>query len=351
MNILVSILAVLYIIFVLIKLRKIADPRLGKDKIKHYPRQHEPLGNISPAASQIIITQSPSFPINLLSGTVMDWALKDLVTLEPIDDTFSFKNNEIADILVLKKDNPAKMDSLKNWEKDLYQDLFKTKNSFQTSDLFNIDNTSSTDVANFTKQVGNYIKYSKLPDQIIKEELAHLTLTKKEMTGQNIIWLILPFVQIPLFLALIILSAILGTPIFPLAVNAFALIVISTPLLCLISLCITFSKIFFAGLYLNTDGKAAQKYLLGLITYIKTAEKDRILFHAKDKSLSELTLLPYAVGFGIIEPLINFDTEPSVVDDFEYRVPSLSLKNKKRIVILMLGFMFTFFILFIILSQ
>ena len=58
---------------------------------------------------------------------------------------------------------------------------------------------------------------------------------------------------------------------------------------------------------------------MGLIKYIKTAEKERIIFHAKDKSLSEITLLPYAVTFGIIEPLIDFDTEPRIIDESEYK--------------------------------
>lgn len=348
--ILFSILAILYIVFVFIQLLKVANPKIGVQKHNN-PHQHKPLGNISPAASQIIITQSTSFSINMLSGTVMDWALKNLVTLEPIDDTFSFKNNEIADILVLKKDNPAKIESLKNWEKELYQDLFKTKNSFQISDVFNFDNTSSTDVGTFTKQVSNYIKYSKLPHQIIKEELSHLTLTKKEMTGKNIIWLILPFVQVPLFLGLIVfLITTLGQYLSPSIFISMVLIFISTPLLCLMSLCITFTKILFAGLYLSTDGKAAQTYLLGLITYIKTAEKDRILFHAKDKSLSELTLLPYAVAFGVIEPLIDLDTEPRVVHKSEYTDIPISLRNKKRFVFTFMGIVFFFFILFIIFS-
>lgn len=77
---------------------------------------------------------------------------------------------------------------------------------------------------------------------------------------------------------------------------------------------------------LNSDGLNVKQHLLGLIKYIRTAEKERIIFHTKDKSLSEITLLPYAVTFGIIQPIIDFDTEPRIIDKSEYKpsIPNIS---------------------------
>lgn len=128
-------LAILYLVVEYIQLGRIINPKGRLQSIQYYPQQHQPLDNISPAASQIIISQNPILTRNMLYGIIMDWALKDLVTLKPIDANFGLKDGKIDEFIVFKKDNPDKIISLKNWEKDLYQDFFATENSFQISHI------------------------------------------------------------------------------------------------------------------------------------------------------------------------------------------------------------------------
>ena len=191
-------LIILYLVVEYIQLGKMINPKVRLQILKHYPQQHQPLDNLSPAASQIIISQNPVLTRNMLYGIVMDWALKDLVTLKPIDANFGLKDDKIDDFIVFKKDNPDKILSLKNWEKDLYQDFFAFKNSFQVSHILfskkiKITWTSSDEIK----------KYWQIPQQILKEELANLIINKKYITKKNFIWLILPFFQIRLFEILI----------------------------------------------------------------------------------------------------------------------------------------------------
>lgn len=334
-------LIILYLVVEYIQLGKMINPKVRLQILKHYPQQHQPLDNLSPAASQIIISQNPVLTRNMLYGIVMDWALKDLVTLKPIDANFGLKDDKIDDFIVFKKDNPDKILSLKNWEKDLYQDFFAFKNSFQVSHILfskkiKITWTSSDEIK----------KYWQIPQQILKEELANLIINKKYITKKNFIWLILPFFQIRLFEILIgiimpthIISYNPTLPTTNLVITLFmGLTLISSYLFILSSIVIVILALINKNqvpirssetsqlLSLNSDGLNVKQHLLGLIKYIRTAEKERIIFHTKDKSLSEITLLPYAVTFGIIEPLIDFDTEPRIIDKSEYKpsIPNIS---------------------------
>lgn len=321
-------LAILYLVVEYIQLGRIINPKGRLQSIQHYPQQHQPLDNISPAASQIIISQSPILTRNMLYGIIMDWALKDLVTIEPIDSgNFGLKDGKIDDFIVFKKDNPDKIISLKNWEKDLYQDFFVNKNSFQVS---NKETTWTSDEIS---------KYWGIPQQILEEELAHLIINKKYITKKNFIWLILPFLQVRLFEILIgfimpthIISYNPTLPTPNLVITLFmGLILISSYLFILSSIVIVILALINKNkvtrmspktsqlISLNSDGLNVKQHLLGLIKYIRTAEKERIIFHTKDKSLSEITLLPYAVTFGIIQPIIDFDTEPRIIDESKYK--------------------------------
>lgn len=331
-------LAILYLVVEYIQLGRIINPKGRLQSIQYYPQQHQPLDNISPAASQIIISQNPILTRNMLYGIIMDWALKDLVTLKPIDANFGLKDGKIDEFIVFKKDNPDKIISLKNWEKDLYQDFFATENSFQISHIM------------FSKKItwksDETSKYWKIPQQILEEELAHLIINKKYITKKNFIWLILPFLQVRLFEILIgfimpthIISYNPTLPTPNLVITLFmGLILISSYLFILSSIVIVILALINKNkvtrmspktsqlISLNSDGLNVKQHLLGLIKYIRTAEKERIIFHTKDKSLSEITLLPYAVTFGIIEPLIDFDTEPRIIDKSEYKpsIPNIS---------------------------
>lgn len=331
-------LLLIYVVFEYIQLVSIINPKVRLQVLQHYPQQHKPLDNLSPAASQIIISQNPILTSNIIYGTVMDWALKDLVSIEPIDANFGFKDGKIDDFIVIKKDNPDKIDSLKNWERYLYQDFFATTNSFQISYI--------VVPKKITWKSDEIKKYWNIPQIILKEELSNLIINKKYITKKNVIWLILPFLQVKLFELLmaflmpdlvIAYNPTLPTPDIVLT-TAMGLFFLSSYVFMLFSIVIIILALINKNkvtkmspensqlISLNSDGVATKKYLLGLIKYIKTAEKERIIFHAKDKSLSEITLLPYAVTFGIIEPLIDFDTEPRIIDKSEYKtsIPNIS---------------------------
>jgi hypothetical protein len=341
---LLLVLAIVYVFVEYIQLNRIANPKDRLQIFKHYPQQHKPLANLSPAASQIILSQNATLTPKIIYGIVMDWALKEVVTINPIDANFGIKDGEIDDFIVFKKDNPDKIKSLKSWEKDLYQELFTNKNSFQVTDLIMPNNNlSSSDKEILAKHWEISNRYWKVPQKIIEEELTTMTLTKKQLTLKNIIWLIIPFLQVPLFLPLFFASIALNPNGLIMALS-FILIFMSAPLFCLISIVTIFRVIInknTTGIYLNQDGLGVKKYLLGLIKYIDTAEKERLIFHAKDKSLSEIDLLPYAVTFGIIKPLIDFDTEPRIIDKSEYRNPSVL--NLKMIMIFIVCFIIWIF--------
>lgn len=336
--ILYLLLAILYVVVEYVQLNKIVAPKNRIKNLKYYPQQFEPIKDLSPAASQIILSQNAILTPNIIYGVMMDWALKGIVTIEPIDASFGFKDGKIDDFLILKKNNSDKMNSLRNWEKNLYQELFANKNSFQVSELITTNNvTDQEEVLAKHWEIQN--RSLEVPKQIIKEELYKLTLTKNQLTRKNIIWLILPFLQIPLFFGLLMFF----TAIFPdqagmIIPLSLLVVFMSAPFFCFISIMVI-SRIIVnkntTGIYCNKDGVEAKRYLLGLISYIYTAEKERIIFHAKDKSLSELTLLPYAVTFGIIKPLIDFDTEPRIIDKSEYE--NIGVINSNVIIILALS--------------
>jgi len=282
---------------------------------------------------------------------VMDWALNEVVNIEPIDASFGFKDGKIDDFLVLKKDNPDKNNSLKSWERDLYQELFANKNSFQVSHLITTNHLRDQEEV-LAKHWEIQNRSWKVPQQIIGEELSNITLTKKQLGIKNIIWLILPFLQIPLFFGLLgLFLSIFQNPNGLILALSFSLVFMSAPFFCLISI-ITIFRVLLnkntTGIYLNQDGIGAKKHLLGLIKYIDTAEKERIIFHAKEKSLSEITLLPYAVTFGIIEPLLDFDTEPRIIDKSEYRNPDIMNTNIIVTLVLFLPLILLFLIIFFI---
>lgn len=329
---------ILYVVVEYIQLIRILNPSNRLQVLNHYPTQYTPLDNLSPAASQIIISQNPILTRNMLYGIVMDWALKDLVTLEPIDANVGFKDRKIDDFIVIKKDNPDKISSLKNWERDLYQDLFSTTNSFQISYIAFTDK--------ITLKSDEIQKYWNIPQIILTEELSNLIINKRYITKKNFIWLILPFLQVKLFEIFITFlvpnfvityNPTLPTPNLMMTI-VMGLFLISSYIFMLLSIIIVILALINKNkvtkmspensqlISLNADGLNAKEYLLGLIKYIKTAEKERIIFHTKEKSLSEIKLLPYAVTFGIIEPLIDFDTEPHIIDKSEYKtsIPNIS---------------------------
>jgi len=344
-------LSILYVVIEYIQLKKILAPKDRVKNLKHYPQQFEPIKNISPAASQIILSQNAILTPNIIYGIVMNWALKKIVTIKPIDANFGIKDGAIDDFIVFKKDNPDKTNSLKSWERDLYQELFANKNSFQVSHL--ITTNHLTDPEEVLAKYGEIQNRSwKVPQQIISEELSNITLTKKQLGIKNIIWLILPFLQIPLFFGLLVLFlSIFQNPNGLILALSFSLVFMSALFFCLISI-ITIFRVLLnkntTGIYLNQDGIRAKKHLLGLIKYIDTAEKERIIFHAKEKSLSEITLLPYAVTFGIIKPLLDFDTEPRIIDKSEYRNPDIMNTNVTIILVLFLPLIILFLIIFVI---
>ena len=339
-------LLILYVVVEYIQLTGIISPRNRLQILNHYPPQYKPLDNLSPAASQIIISQNPILTRNMLYGIVMDWALKDLVTLEPIDSgNFGFKDGKIDDFIVIKKDNPDKISSLKNWERDLYQNLFATTNSFQVSYI--------VFPTKITWKSDEIRKYWKIPPQIIKEELSKLIVNKPYITKKNFVWLILPFFQVRLFEILINFLApnfvITYNPTLPtpnlMITIVMGLFLISSYVFMLLSIIIVILALINKNkvtkinsetsqlISLNADGLNAKQHLLGLIKYIKTAEKERIIFHTEEKSLSEIELLPYAVTFGIIEPLLDFDTEPRIIDESKYKTSVLNILKIIRLTI------------------
>jgi hypothetical protein len=344
-------LSILYVIIESIQLKKILNPRDRLQILKHYPQQHQPLVNLSPAASQIILSQNAILTPTIIYGVVMDWALKEVVTIKPIDANFWIKDGVIDDFIVFKKYNPDKINSLRSWEKDLYQEFFANKSSFQVSDLITPNHLrDQKEVLSKHWEIQN--RSWKVPQQIIDEELSNMTLTKKQLGIKNIIWIILPFLQIPLFFGLLgFLLSIFQNPNGLILALSFSLVFMSAPFFCLISI-ITIFRVLLnkntTGIYLNQDGLGAKKHLLGLIKYIDTAEKERIIFHAKEKSLSEITLLPYAVTFGIIKPLIDFDTEPRIIDKAKYRNPGIMNTNVKIILVVFLPVIILFLIILFI---
>lgn len=344
-------LSILYVVVESIQLKRILTPKDRVKNLKHYPQQFEPIKNISPAASQIILSQNAILTPNIIYGIVMDWALKEVVNIEPIDASFGFTDGKIDDFLVIKKDNINKINSLKTWEKDLYQELFANKSSFQVSHLITTNHLRDQEEI-LAKHWEIQNRFWKVTQQIIGEELSNMTLTKKQLGIKNIIWIILPFLQIPLFFGLLVLFlSIFQNPNGLMLALSFGLIFMSAQFFCLISI-ITIFRVLLnkntTGIYLNQDGIRAKKHLLGLIKYIDTAEKERIIFHAKEKSLSEITLLPYAVTFGIIKPLLDFDTEPRIIDKAEYRNPGIMNPNVKIILVVFLPVIILFLIVFVI---